>query len=117
MLARRDPDAKSGWTPPVGCLRYFTRFMGLDTAFFVGPEAIARAARLPVFYLAMRRESRGFTPKRQCAPPATKVNFAVMRRPSRETNPLVRPSSSITSLATKCGMNVVPRATAFLSKA
>jgi KDO2-lipid IV(A) lauroyltransferase len=45
--------------PTSSGVRYFTRFMGLDTAFFVGPEAIARAARLPVFYLAMRRESRG----------------------------------------------------------
>lgn len=45
--------------PTSSVVRYFTRFMGLDTAFFVGPEAIARAAGLPVFYLAMRRESRG----------------------------------------------------------
>ncbi len=45
--------------PTSSGVRYFTRFMGLDTAFFVGPEAIARAARLPVFYLAMRRVSRG----------------------------------------------------------
>jgi Kdo2-lipid IVA lauroyltransferase/acyltransferase len=33
--------------------------MGLDTAFFMGPEAIARSGKLAVFYLAMRRESRG----------------------------------------------------------
>jgi KDO2-lipid IV(A) lauroyltransferase len=33
--------------------------MGLDTAFSIGPEAIAKAGRLAVFYLAMRRESRG----------------------------------------------------------
>jgi Kdo2-lipid IVA lauroyltransferase/acyltransferase len=39
--------------------RYFTRFMGLDTAFYIGPEAIARGAKTPVFYIAMRRESRG----------------------------------------------------------
>lgn len=45
--------------PTSSGIRYFTRFMGLDTAFFMGPEAIARAGKLPVFYLAMRRESRG----------------------------------------------------------
>ena len=45
--------------PTSSGVRYFTRFMGLDTAFFVGPEAIARAAKLPVYYLAMRREARG----------------------------------------------------------
>ncbi len=45
--------------PTSSAVRYFTQFMGLDTAFFIGPEAIARSARLPVWYLEMRRESRG----------------------------------------------------------
>jgi KDO2-lipid IV(A) lauroyltransferase len=45
--------------PTSSTVRYFTQFMGLDTAFFLGPEAIARGADLPVYYLAMRRESRG----------------------------------------------------------
>ncbi len=45
--------------PTSSVVRYFTQFMGLDTAFFLGPEAIARGARLPVWYLAMRREARG----------------------------------------------------------
>ncbi len=46
--------------PTSSAIRYFTPFMGLDTAFFIGPEAIARAGKLPVFYFAMRRESRGY---------------------------------------------------------
>lgn len=45
--------------PTSSAVRYFTQFMGLDTAFFVGPEVIARGAKTPVFYIAMRRESRG----------------------------------------------------------
>ena len=45
--------------PTSSGVRYFTQFMGLDTAFFIGPEAIAKAGNLPVFYLAMRRASRG----------------------------------------------------------
>jgi Kdo2-lipid IVA lauroyltransferase/acyltransferase len=45
--------------PTSSGVRYFTQFMGLDTAFFIGPEAIAKAGRLPVFYIAMRRETRG----------------------------------------------------------
>jgi KDO2-lipid IV(A) lauroyltransferase len=45
--------------PTSAGVRYFTQFMGLDTAFFMGPEAIAKAGNLPVFYLAMRRTSRG----------------------------------------------------------
>lgn len=45
--------------PTSSGVRYFTQFMGLDTAFFIGPEAIAKGARLPVYYIAMRRASRG----------------------------------------------------------
>src|SRR5688500_12844935 len=45
--------------PTSSGVRYFTQFMGLDTAFFIGPEEIAEAGKLPVFYIAMRRESRG----------------------------------------------------------
>jgi KDO2-lipid IV(A) lauroyltransferase len=40
--------------------RYWTRFLGQDTAFYVGAEQIARATRLPMFYLVMRRVRRGF---------------------------------------------------------
>jgi Kdo2-lipid IVA lauroyltransferase/acyltransferase len=40
--------------------RYWTRFLGQDTAFYVGAEQIARATRLPMMYLVMRRVRRGF---------------------------------------------------------
>ena len=40
--------------------RYWTRFLNRDTAFYMGPEEIARATRFPVFFIAMRRCSRGF---------------------------------------------------------
>ena len=39
--------------------RYWTRFLGQDTAFYVGAEQIARATRLPMMYVAMRRVRRG----------------------------------------------------------
>jgi KDO2-lipid IV(A) lauroyltransferase len=39
--------------------RYWTQFLGQDTAFYVGAEQIARATRLPIMYLVMRRASRG----------------------------------------------------------
>ena len=45
---------------PVGTdKRYWARFLGQDTAFYIGAEQIARATRLPVMYLAMRRVRRG----------------------------------------------------------
>jgi Kdo2-lipid IVA lauroyltransferase/acyltransferase len=40
--------------------KYWTRFLGRDTAFYMGPEEIARVTRLPVFFVAMRRLSRGY---------------------------------------------------------
>jgi KDO2-lipid IV(A) lauroyltransferase len=40
--------------------RYWTKFLGQDTAFYVGLEQIARATRLPVMYVVMRRSQRGY---------------------------------------------------------
>ena len=40
--------------------RYWTRFLGQDTAFYIGAEQIARATRLPIFYVAVRRVRRGY---------------------------------------------------------
>jgi KDO2-lipid IV(A) lauroyltransferase len=40
--------------------RHWSRFLGQDTAFYIGAEQIARAARLPIIYAVMRRVSRGY---------------------------------------------------------
>jgi KDO2-lipid IV(A) lauroyltransferase len=40
--------------------KYWTRFLNRDTAFYMGPEEIARVTRFPVFFIAMRRRSRGY---------------------------------------------------------
>ena len=40
--------------------RYWTLFLGQDTAFYIGAEQIARATRLPIFYVAVRRIRRGY---------------------------------------------------------
>jgi Kdo2-lipid IVA lauroyltransferase/acyltransferase len=39
--------------------KYWTHFLGRDTAFYMGPEEIARVTRLPVFFIALRRLRRG----------------------------------------------------------
>ncbi len=52
MVADQNPVSSSS--------RYFAQFFGQDTAFYLGPDAIARARKMPVYYLAMRRESRGY---------------------------------------------------------
>jgi KDO2-lipid IV(A) lauroyltransferase len=40
--------------------KHWTRFLNRDTAFFMGPEEIARVTKLPVFFIAMRRTERGY---------------------------------------------------------
>jgi KDO2-lipid IV(A) lauroyltransferase len=40
--------------------RYWTQFLGQDTAFFIGAEQIARATRLPILYAHVRRVRRSF---------------------------------------------------------
>jgi KDO2-lipid IV(A) lauroyltransferase len=40
--------------------RYWTEFLGQDTAFYMGAEQIARATRLPMIYVLMRRVRRGY---------------------------------------------------------
>jgi Kdo2-lipid IVA lauroyltransferase/acyltransferase len=38
--------------------RYWTQFLGQDTAFYIGAEQIARATRLPIMYVRVRRVRR-----------------------------------------------------------
>lgn len=45
--------------PTTADQRHWVDFLGRDTAFYVGPEQIARATRYPALFLALRRRSRG----------------------------------------------------------
>lgn len=47
-------------TPTAAERHHWSRFLGQDTAFFVGVEQIARATRMPVIYVVMRRVRRGY---------------------------------------------------------
>jgi KDO2-lipid IV(A) lauroyltransferase len=47
-------------TPVSTDKRYWTQFLGQDTAFYIGAEQIARATRLPIMYASMRRIRRGY---------------------------------------------------------
>lgn len=40
--------------------KHWTRFLNRDSAFYMGPEEIARVTKLPVFFIAMKRVSRGY---------------------------------------------------------
>jgi len=47
--------------------KHWTRFLNRDTAFYMGPEEIARVTRFPVFFLGMKRTARGLYELR-CVP-------------------------------------------------
>ena len=57
--------------------KHWTRFLNRDTAFYMGPEEIARVTRLPVFFIAMRRVSRGYY----------EMQFEPLQRPSEKLAP------------------------------
>ena len=40
--------------------KHWTRFLNRDTAFYMGPEEIARVTRFPVYFIGMKRTGRGF---------------------------------------------------------
>jgi KDO2-lipid IV(A) lauroyltransferase len=39
--------------------KHWTRFLNRDTAFYMGPEEIARVTHFPVFFISLRRLARG----------------------------------------------------------
>lgn len=51
MVADQDPVSAA--------VRHFVSFFGHETAFYMGPEAIARALKCPVVFIAVRRTGRG----------------------------------------------------------
>jgi KDO2-lipid IV(A) lauroyltransferase len=40
--------------------KHWTRFLNRDTAFYMGPEEIARVTKYPAFFVGMKRTARGF---------------------------------------------------------
>jgi KDO2-lipid IV(A) lauroyltransferase len=40
--------------------KHWTRFLNRDTAFYMGPEEIARVTRFPAFFIGLKRTARGY---------------------------------------------------------
>ena len=73
-------------TPPRQDEKHWTRFLNQDTAFFVGAERIARITRSPVFFVGMRRISRGYYEARLrllAQPPYGAENSDIIERYAR----------------------------------
>lgn len=62
VLKRREPQAiamVADQEPVTSDYKWWTRFLGRPTAFYMGPEKIAQVTRYAVMFAAMRRTSRG----------------------------------------------------------
>ena len=57
--------------------KHWTRFLNRDTAFYMGPEEIARATRLPVFFIGLKRTARGHY----------EMQFTPLSKPGEATSP------------------------------
>lgn len=73
--------------------RYWTRFLGQDTAFYIGAEQIARATRLPILYVAVRRIRRGY--------------YEVRLRPLWDGREVTEPNAVTERYARACEMDVL----------
>ena len=61
--------------------KYWGQFLGIDTAFFTGPDKLARLFRAPVVFVRMQRLRRGYYEvefELLCEPPYTKDQDSIM---------------------------------------
>ena len=75
--------------------RYWTRFLGQDTAFYIGAEQIARATRLPILYVGVRRIRRGY--------------YEVELKPLWDGREIVPPNTVTERYARTCEIDVLER--------
>ena len=72
--------------------KHWTRFLNRDTAFYMGPEEIARVTRFPVFFIGLKRTARGYY-EMQLTPLSSRVRqqprraHRALRAPGRGADP------------------------------
>lgn len=79
--------------PPKEDEVYWTAFLGRDTAFYVGPETIARIGRFPVIFVAMKRLGRGryeIALEVLATPPHAAAGYPIVEGYARRVEALVR---------------------------
>jgi Kdo2-lipid IVA lauroyltransferase/acyltransferase len=73
--------------------RYWTQFLGQDTAFYIGAEQIARATRLPIIYASVRRLRRGY--------------YEVQFQPLWDGREVIAPNAATERYARACEIDVL----------
>ncbi len=72
--------------------KYWTSFLGQETAFFLGPEQIARASNYPAYFFAVTRLRRGYYAvelKPLTQPPYNKGDHSLLENYAKATEELV----------------------------
>lgn len=72
--------------------KYWTTFLNQDTAFFLGPEQIAKSGNFPVFFFKVERPKRGkYTVElvKLAEPPYEKDGHVILDRYAEETEKLI----------------------------
>ncbi|MBL6449746.1 lysophospholipid acyltransferase family protein [Fulvivirga sp. 29W222] len=73
--------------------KYWTNFLSQDTAFFLGPEQIAKLAKYPTFFFKVNRVKRGYYTVelvKLTEPPYEKDNHAILEAYAKATEELVK---------------------------
>ncbi|MDX1628647.1 MAG: lysophospholipid acyltransferase family protein [Fulvivirga sp.] len=80
-------------SPRANAPKYWTKFMHQDTAFFLGPEQIAKAAGYPTFFYKVERKKRGYYTVelvKLAEPPYEKDTHEILEKYVRETEKLIK---------------------------
>lgn len=73
--------------------KYWTNFLNQETAFFLGPEQIAKAAKYPAFFFKVERPKKGhYTVElvKLAEPPYEKEGHSILENYARETEKLIQ---------------------------
>jgi len=73
--------------------KYWTNFLNQETAFFLGPEQIAKAAKYPAFFFKVERQQRGYYTVglvKLAEPPYEKDSHVILENYARETEELIK---------------------------
>ena len=96
--------------------KHWTRFLNRDTAFYMGPEEIARVTRFPVFFIGLKRTARGYyemqltpscKPRRDAAPGRA---HRALRAPGRGADPRRAAGLAVVAQALEAEEVAVPAA-------
>jgi len=84
-------------TPQRSAKKYWTTFLNQDTAFFVGPDSIAKLAKCPVFYFACTKVKRGYYQIEVIkigAPPYERNDYSILENYAREVEKVIQSNPS-----------------------